>query len=107
MATALTAALAPYVQIMEQEISADLARIVPAEKLRDEVRKTLVKEISAQTMQAISELHSSASYGASDEKMQKDEAKAGRFIGYLQSLLVIRDSQRLLAAGEIVNEVQS
>lgn len=95
--TALSTALAPYLQIMEQEITADLARIVDPEKLRDEVRRALATEVTKQASAAVNDLGSQLMYGTEDS-VRRSEAKALRAIGYLQQLIVHRDSQRLLSA---------
>lgn len=103
MSTSLTNSLAPYVAILEQEITADLSRLIPAERLQDEVRKTLMKEIAKQTQDAIGDLQQAVSY-LSSEATEKAEAKATRFIGYMSQLLEVRRSQKLLASASIVED---
>ena len=98
--TALRSSLSPYLAVLESEISDDLRRIVTAEDLRDEVRKTLLKRIASEAQQACYNLASNASYG-SEDAVRKSEAEARRYARYLLELLDVRDAQRIDASHQI------
>lgn len=105
MATAMqTRSLSPYIEILEAEISEDLCATIKPEDLRDEVRKTLLREIMRQGAVALSELEGVLLYHSSnDSKIQQAEAKLSRHLGYIQELLALRSAQRIDPSRQLSN----
>lgn len=97
-------AVAPYVHIVEQSIREDLSRVISQDKLDEEVRKTLIRQITVETGGAIQELNSAYTYGT-DATRQKAEIKALRYMGYLQQTLGRVQTLRILPATTDVPEV--
>ena len=108
MATNLAAkreSLAMYVRLIEDEVTEELRPIIDPEKLQDEVRRSVIKQVLQDTQAALTNLSNEVHYGVNrGETLLAAEAKALRYMGYLQSLLVFRNSQRLLAAPKVQTE---
>jgi hypothetical protein len=94
--------LSPYLLVLETEISADLRATIKPEDLREEVRKTLFKEVLRQAGVALQEMMNHVEYYSRHEAdAPKTEAKLARHLSYVNEMLGLRSSQRIEASHQI------
>jgi hypothetical protein len=95
--------LSPYLAILEAEISADLRAMIDPKSLRDEVRKTLFKEVLRQAGIALQETLNHVEWSSREADGPKVEAKLARHLGYVNEMLRLRSSQRVEASHQITD----